>query len=649
MRVPLLTGSLSKRLVLLVGIPTSLFLIAMLAWIALRGFRQTVEQTRASALNLARVQAAQLDRMLGEAARIPELHAQMLESGALKTEAELQGYLAKVVASYPSIYGSCLAFEPHTFVAAREFYAPYCYWKDGHVESTDIGTPEYNPFHWEWYAKPKTLHHALWTEPYFDDGGGNALMTTHSVPFHKPGSPRTVENFLGIATIDISLDQLIHDLQSIRVADTGYAFLVSPGGRYLVYPDSAKVMKALIQDDNPQLAAVMMSGKEGFDRISEPMKNRDAWIAHMPVQNGGFTLALVYPNAEIMRDAYRALTDLAIIGVIGLAALFIALIIISRSVTRPITKLAMAARKIAAGDLNLSLNEQVNIHEVRDLASAFEKMMRDLRMRMEELKYTTTIKERMTGELNAARRIQMSMLPKEWSDHTAWPRRADVSLHAVIQPAREIGGDFYDYRFLDDNRLAFLIGDVAGKGVPAALFMAMTQTLFKGFSSPDRTASDIMARVNNALCDEAQTGMFVTLLYGVLNVQSGALDLCNAGHPPPFLISSEKNVSQLQGARNPALGLKRDIPYHSANYKLNPGEKLLLYTDGVTEAFNKNRELYSIQKLELFLKENSEKTVEEISTGILQDVRVYSGDEEASDDLTVLALKMTGSNGNALL
>lgn len=641
-RDSLLTGSLSKRLVLLVGIPTSLFLIAMLAWIALRGFRQTVEQTRATALNLARVQAARLDRMLGEAARIPELHTQMLESGALKTEKELQSYLAKVVARYPSIYGSCLAFEPHTFAPSREFYAPYCYWKDGHVESTDIGTPEYNPFRREWYAKPKTLQHALWTEPYFDDGGGNALMTTHSVPFYKAGSPDTKENFLGIATIDISLDQLIHDLQSIRVADTGYAFLVSPGGRYLAYPDSTKVMKELMKDENPQLAAAMMSGKEGFVRISEPMNKRDAWIAYMPVQNGGFTLALVYPNQEIMRDAYRALADLAIIGLIGLAGLFVALIIISSSVTKPITKLASAARKIADGDLHLRLNDQVNIHEVRDLANAFDKMMRDLRMRMEELKYTTTIKERMTGELNAARRIQMSMLPKEWSDHTAWPSRADISLHAVIQPAREIGGDFYDYRFLDDNRLAFLIGDVAGKGVPAALFMAMTQTLFKGFSSPDRTASDIMARVNNALCDESQAGMFVTLLYGVLHVHTGALDLCNAGHPPPFLIGHNECITQLQDARNPALGLMRDISYHSASFILKPGEKLFLYTDGVTEAFNKDRELYSIQRLEQFLNQNSDKAVEELSSGILKDVRAFSGDEDASDDLTILALKMTG-------
>jgi sigma-B regulation protein RsbU (phosphoserine phosphatase) len=175
--------------------------------------------------------------------------------------------------------------------------------------------------------------------------------------------------------------------------------------------------------------------------------------------------------------------------------------------------------------------------------------------------------------------------------------------------------------------------------------MAMTQTLFKGFSSPDRSASETMSRVNDALCDEAQTGMFVTLLYGVLHVQSGALELCNAGHPPPIMISGN-GTTQLQGARNPALGLKRDLVFHSASFQLKPVDKLLLYTDGVTEAFNKARELYGIQRLEQFLQKNSGKSVEEISTGILQDVRAYSGQEEASDDLTVLALKITGNGNN---
>jgi sigma-B regulation protein RsbU (phosphoserine phosphatase) len=640
-----LHGPLSTRLVLLVGVPAALFLIGVLIWVATHNFNQSVDQTRASALDLARLQAARLDRILGEAARIPELHAHMLESGALKSPDELQRYLTQVVARNSSIYGSCLAFEPHTFVPDREYYAPYCYWKNGQVESTDIGTPEYNPFRWEWYAKPKATHQALWTEPYFDEGGGNTLMTTHSVPFHKAGTKGTAEDFLGIATIDISLDQLIRDLQDMRVAQTGYAFLVSPAGRYLAFPDTTRTMKGMIQNDNAELAAAMMSKSEGFIRTSEPWRSQDAWVAHMPVQNGGFTLGLVYPHAEIISAARRSLQKLVAVGVVGLAALFAILVFTARSVSRPITQLAAATRKIAAGDLDHSLTGEVRINEVRDLRLAFHKMTRDLRMRMEELKYTTTLTERMTGELNAARRIQMSMLPKEWSAAGAAPG-VHVSLHAVIQPAREVGGDFYDYRFLDQDRLSILIGDVSGKGVPAALFMAMTQTLFKGFASPARTAADIMSRVNNALCDESHTGMFVTLIYGVLDVRRGMLELCNAGHPPPIHLRHRMPPQLLQGERHPALGLLRDSPFTSAHFQIQPGDRLVLYTDGVTESINAAHELYGSARLEQLLQRHAESSAAEITEAVIRDVRAHSGEQEPSDDLTILALHHEGARGD---
>lgn len=639
----LLYATLSTRLVLFVGIPAALFLIAILFWAALKSHRQTMEQTRASAMDLAHVHAARLDQILGEAARIPELHAQVIESGALKTPAELQSYLTNSVKRNPDIYGSCLAFEPHTFVADREFFAPYAYWKTDHVESTDIGTPEYNPFRWEWYARPKQENRALWTEPYFDEGGGNALMTTRSVPFYKAGSQRRKEDFLGIATIDISIDQLVTDLKAIRVAETGYAFLVSPAGRFLAYPDSSKILKGMIQEENATLASAMMTGAEGFLRTHEPWKHREAWIAHMPVQNGGFTLAIVYPQDEIMRTANRLVAELVGVGLFGLAALFVMLFFVARSVTMPLTQLATITQKIADGDLNQHLNQKTNIREVRELSSSFDKMTRDLRMRMEELRYTTILKERMAGELNAARRIQMAMLPKEWSEFGALPRQVDVSLHAVIQPAREIGGDFYDYRFLDDKRLAILIGDVSGKGIPAALFMAMTTTLFKGFAAPERTAAAIMARVNDALCEEAQTGMFVTLVYGVLNVRTGSLELCNAGHPPPLLLDNQGVVSPLQGLRNPALGLLKGVDFRSTHFELKPDERLLLYTDGVTEATNSQRELFSSERLEALFRDCRGMTAEAITEAIINNVRAHAGNDEPSDDLTVLALKMAGN------
>lgn len=640
MATKFLQGSLRTRLTWLIGIPASIFLLAIFGLVISRTFRNAVESTGDAALNLARIHAANLDRVLAEAARVPHMHARALESGLLRDAATVQTYLTEVLVKTPTIYGSCLAFEPESFVPGQKNYCPYAYRKNGKPEYVLLAPPDYDHFVWDWYQRPKKLGRPLWTEPFFDEGGGNVVMTTRAVPFYKPAAAGTSREFWGVATIDMSLEELLTGLEALKVAETGYTLLVSPEGRVLACPDKSKIMKSGLKDLNPTLSNVMQPGSEGFIEATDPLRPRKTWVAYTPVPNANFMLALIYPSEEIFRDAYRLLRELLAIGAVGIGLLFLTLSFVARSVTRPITLLAEAARKIADGDLTHPLHGEVNIHEVRELGSAFVKMTCDLRMQMEELKYTTTVKERMIGELNAARRIQMSMLPKEWEAHSQWPQRVNVSLHAVIQPAREVGGDFYDYRFVDDDRLSILIGDVSGKGVPAALFMAMTQTLFKGLAGQPHTAAGIMTRVNNTLCDETKTGMFVTLIYGVLHVKTGALEICNAGHPPPVLLHPSRPARTLEGIRNPALGLQRDCEFASSEFHLDAGDKLIFYTDGVTEAFNTAHQLYSAARLERLLEQTAAATAEEITTAIIRDVRNHSGNQEPSDDLTVLALEM---------
>jgi sigma-B regulation protein RsbU (phosphoserine phosphatase) len=644
----LLQGSLRSRLTRLVGIPSVLFVLAVLGIVTQRSFRHAIEQAEASALNLARIQAARLDRALAEAARIPEMHARMFESGALRDEATVQRYLLDVLVRTPGIYGTCLAFEPESFTPGKRNYCPYAYWNDGKQELALLMPPSYDHLDakWHWYQDPKRLNHPLWTEPFFDEGGGNVVMTTRAVPFHKPGTEGTNREFWGVATIDISLDQLTKGFSEIQIAQSGYILLISPEGRVLSCPDKKLIMKAEMNTLNPKLADAMMPGSEGFIHTADPIFSRKAWVAYTPVQTAGFTLALVYPADEVFTDAYKLLRDLVITSLIAILALFLILLFVARSVTRPVTRLSLAARKIADGDMGQRLDERSNITEVRDLSLSFEKMVRDLRMRMEELRNTTTLKQRMEGELNAARRIQMSMLPREWRDRSDWPQHASVALHAIIQPAREVGGDVYDYRFLDDHRLSILIGDVSGKGVPAALFMAMTQTLFQAHASAERTVSTIMARVNDALCAEAHTGMFVTLLYAMLDVSTGAMEVCNAGHPPPYRVGGDGKLEALHSERNPALGLVRGFQFTTGAFHLEKGDRIFFYTDGVTEALNSVNELYGPERLETLLTVERQRDVESLAKAVISDVQNHSRTRDASDDITVVVVDFTAGQGN---
>ena len=367
-----------------------------------------------------------------------------------------------------------MAFKPNGFAPGVSAYAPYFYRSPGGPVFKQLARPDYNYFQWDWYRLPRDDGHPMWTEPYFDEGGGDAIMITYSAPFRRD------DLFWGIATVDVAISQLMQAGRAGTVGQSGYVFIVSKQGRFLTFPAEKQIMLGTIQAANAELGRHMLAGESGLLRTRDPWRDRSAWIAYAPVRTGGFSLAVVYPEAEALADARHLRNQLLATGVLGLLGLLGALIFVARTSSKPIVELARAAQRVAAGDLTLRLSAAAPTEEVRNLMNAFNKMTRDLQMRMQELRYTTTVKERFEGELNAARSIQMSLVPKRFP---AFPGRPEFDVHALLRPAREIGGDLYDFYFLDDEWLCFLIGDVAGKGVPAALFMAVTKTLLKASSS----------------------------------------------------------------------------------------------------------------------------------------------------------------------
>ncbi len=625
-------ATLSTRLIVWVGVPATLLFALVLWFSAQRALKKVIAQTQTSAQATARYHAARLDRTLSAAAKIPALHGDVMESGAIQTREQLESYLRSVVESNRDIYGSCIVFRPYGFDETVNGYGPYFYHGAKGLEFVQLADADYNYFQWEWYRQPRDLGEALWTEPYFDDGGGNVLMTTRTVPFRREGL------FWGVATIDIALDQLVAETGRIPLGKGGYAFIVSKKGRFVAFPDDAKVMKASIQDTDPELALLMVGGEDGFRSARDPLRGQPAWIAFAPAQNGGFSLALVYPRAEVLASAFDLQKELLAVGLVGLLGLFVALVLVARSISKPITQLAAAAQQVAQGDLEQRLSVESPTIEVANLTNAFNKMTRDLQMRMQELRYTTTVKERYEGELNAARSIQMSLVPKKFPP---FPERPEFDVHALLRPAREIGGDFYDFYFLDPDRLCFLIGDVSGKGIPAALFMAVTKTLLKASSSGAPPIAQMMADVNDELCEQTDSGMFVSLLFAVLDVKTGALDFCNAGHPSPFLLSA-KGVEPLDGTKNVALGALGGLAYEASSAQLAPGDALFLYTDGVTEALADGEHFYGPARLQITLKDVLALPVEKITRGVVSDVRAFCGDREQSDDISVVAMRWHG-------
>ena len=243
----------------------------------------------------------------------------------------------------------------------------------------------------------------------------------------------------------------------------------------------------------------------------------------------------------------------------------------------------------------------------------------------------------MEEELDIGRKIQLSMVPQVFP---AFPDRSEFDIHAILKPARQVGGDFYDFYFIDDNRLCFCIGDVAGKGVPAALFMAMTKTLIKSRSVDDYSTASIVTHVNNELKRDNKVAMFVTLVLGILHIRTGELLYTNAGHNYPYLKRSDSSMETLAQTHGPIVGAVQGLTYTEEKIILKAGDIIFLYTDGITEAMDQEGKIYSDLRLSGLLNMSSKGSLEHLINYIVSDVEKFEVGVEQTDDITMLALEL---------
>ena len=248
-------------------------------------------------------------------------------------------------------------------------------------------------------------------------------------------------------------------------------------------------------------------------------------------------------------------------------------------------------------------------------------------------------KDRMEEELNVGREIQMSLVPQQFP---AFPEHTEFDIHGMLEPAREVGGDLYDFYFLDGERLCFCIGDVSGKGVPAALFMAMAKTLIKSRSVDDNSTGSIITHVNDELSAENPQSMFVTLFLAILNVRSGELLYTNAGHNPSYIKRADGTVESLREIHGPIVGAMPGLAYKEASTTLRKGDGILLYTDGVTEAMNGAGELYSDPRLDDLVQATNFGSMNQVTAAVMGDVESFEAGAERADDITILALSFSG-------
>lgn len=342
---------------------------------------------------------------------------------------------------------------------------------------------------------------------------------------------------------------------------------------------------------------------------------------------------------------YRKTWELAL-QVLLFAAGFIVIVLIlsfyfSRRITEPIVQLNRGAGIIGGGDLDYLIKIRTG-DEIEDLARSFNQMATQLKLYIENLRVTTAEKERIESELKIAHKIQISMLPRIFPP---FPSRPELSIYATIEPAREVGGDLYDFFFIDEHRFCFFIGDVSGKGVPAALFMVIAKSLLRTQALQGSPVDEILFKVNNLLCSDNEEMMFVTLFLGILDTRTGELDFANAGHNPPLLARYSAAFEYMRPRRGFVMAGMENFRFRRETLQLGPADALFLYTDGVTEAMDIDGQQFSDQRLKDVLAELSAVPEKQIIASVRQEIGAFVKQAPQSDDIAMLVIRYNGYNG----
>lgn len=328
-----------------------------------------------------------------------------------------------------------------------------------------------------------------------------------------------------------------------------------------------------------------------------------------------------------------------ILGTLAAIVLFIIVyaLILHRTVIKPILTVAEEAKRFAETNLPSEMPLEIKSRdEVGLLARAIEKMETDIVEYTENLTSITAKTERVNTELSVATRIQANMLP---SIFPAFPEREEIDIFATMNPAKEVGGDFYDFFMVDERHLAIVMADVSGKGVPAALFMVIGKTLIKDHSTPGKDLGEVFTEVNELLCESNSEGLFITAFEGVLDLVSGEFRYVNAGHEIPYICKKGGKFEPYKIRAGFVLAGLEGMTYKCGELMLEPGDKIFQYTDGVTEATNAENELYGMDRLTAFLGENSCLSPTELLPKIKEDIDRFVGKAPQFDDITMLCLE----------
>lgn len=552
------------------------------------------------------------------------------------------GVTRKFVENNPFIYSCAIGFEPYYYEDKGEYFLPFSYREGDTIISTQIGSKEYDYQYLDWYQIPKLKGEPCWSEPYYDYTG--LKMMTYSIPLYDENG-----DFYAVIEADITLDWLTEIVNTVSPYPNSYTFMISRNASFIVHPNEEYILNETlfsmtygkeVSESMKKIQTDMVNQSSGMVEMSEKeMFFKDCYVFYSHIKTTDWSVAIVCPEDEVFSEVSVIRNKLIVDIVIALLIMIVFCYINLRKIVDPISEFSDFTKKISNGNFSTSLPEIKTSGELKVLYESFAQMKESLLKYIDELKTTTINNERIESELRIASAIQMEMLPCVFPP---FPDRKDIDLYAKMIPAKKVGGDLYDF-FIKKEKLFFIVGDVSGKGVPAALVMTVICSLFRTLTSHAKQSDRIVEMLNETISRNNDMLMFCTMFVGVLDLKTATLDYCNAGHNTPYVINS-KGVTPLETETNICVGLYEDFEFVRQSYTFEEDSYFFLYTDGVTEAENIDKEIYTEQRLLEHLINSDKTTAMSIINDILVDVSRHSGDTLQSDDITMLCFNFKKNN-----
>lgn len=632
--------SFSRRLNFLVATLASIVFVVALVFLFAQARYAVQREAKEHASQLLNNTALRVNTVLNQVEVATE-NTSWLVGRHLKTPDSMFVYARAIVENNPELAGCSISFEPYYYPRKGRYFSVYAKQENGKVSVVQEGDESYEYFFMDWYQLPKLLGHSAWTEPFLGEYPEEEAVQDKMVVSYCKRIEDENGKYVGTIASDLSLRWLSETISAVKPYPHSYSFMIGRGGTFFVHPDPEKLLYQSIftetmEQDNPErmaLGKAMVSGEEGMRMLT--LNGELCYVFYQPLGETGFSAAIVCPERDIFYGYNRLRNVVILIFILGMLIMHIILSTVFRREIAPMRSLAEQAETIADGNFDEVLLDTGRKDEIGRLVHSFSEMQRSLVKYIEEIKNTSAEKASIERELYVARDIQMSMVPRIFPP---FPEREDIDLFASMTPAKEVGGDLYDF-FVENECLYFCIGDVSGKGVPASLFMAVTRNLFRVIAQQGNSPEEIAKSINHALSAENDQGMFVTMFIGKVNLKTGELTYCNCGHNPPVVCEPGKEARFLPMQYvNLALGTWDGFEFQGERIPDIREWKILLYTDGLNEAENPRYELFGNDRLIQLMNGVSQLDAEGIIQMLQEEVERHRSGASPNDDLTLLSL-----------